>query len=66
MAKAWWQPKERRGLRIGTVKVSVSFEPRDIWIGVFWDRRNGTTQVFVTIVPCFPVRFAWDAVGGVR
>lgn len=59
MAKAWWQPKERKGLQVGGVKMSVSFEPRDIWIGVFWDKRNGVTQVFITVVPCFPVRFAW-------
>lgn len=58
-SKAWWQPRERKTLQVGPVALSISFEPRDIWIGVFWDRRSGVTQVFVCLVPCLPVRVAW-------
>lgn len=54
MAKPWWQPTNKPLLKVGNV--SVSFEPRDIWIGVFWDHREGVTQIFVTVVPCFPIR----------
>lgn len=59
MSNAWWQPQTRKGVRIGPVKVSISFEPRDLWIGLFWDHRHGVTQLFITIIPCFPLRLAW-------
>ena len=63
MSTPWWQPRARRTAHIGRVAVSLSFEPRDIWIGVFWDRRDGLTQVFVCLLPCVPVRIAWVAGG---
>ncbi len=57
----WWQPRERHTLRVGRVDLSISFEPRDIWLGVFWDRRDGLTQIFVCFpLPCLPIRIAWQ------
>jgi hypothetical protein len=30
----------------------LRFEPRDIWVGVFWDRRSDGLHVYVCLVPC--------------
>ena len=53
--------------------VRLSFNPHDVWIGAYWKRRrsrdhwNGDrwdalavhTQVWVCIVPMFPIHFAF-------
>ena len=28
------------------------FEPRDIWVGVFWDRRDDGVWLYICLVPC--------------
>jgi hypothetical protein len=50
--------------RIGHTRWSVSayVEPRDVWVGVFWDRDVDTYErtwltVYVCLLPCLPVRF---------
>jgi hypothetical protein len=30
---------------------SIKFDPRDVWIGWFWDRRKEGTDHYVCIVP---------------
>lgn len=43
-----------------SVKVKIYFEPRDLWIGVYWDRKGSIlTHVYVCLVPCLPIRFTW-------
>ena len=37
------------------MKARLLFEPRDIWIGVFWDRRPGGLHVYICVVPCAPL-----------
>jgi hypothetical protein len=52
--------------------ITLRFEPRDLWVGVFWDVRpasygtavghvSADLHVYVCLVPCFPVHFirAW-------
>lgn len=43
------------------MKARIKFEPRDLWVGVYWDRRHHPPEldVYVCLVPCFPlhVRF---------
>jgi hypothetical protein len=39
------------------LSVSVIFEPRDIWVGVWWDRKGDTRSVYVCLIPCLPIRF---------
>jgi hypothetical protein len=50
-------------------KIKIKFEPRDLWIGVFWDIKDPRgrckqmkghlfwkiTHFYVTIVPMFPL-----------
>lgn len=45
--------------------MKVKFEPRDLWIGVYWTRVRTTNlesdfenyRIYVCLVPCFPVIF---------
>jgi hypothetical protein len=47
------------------------WEPRDVWVGIYWDvtreRAMGAdtgirvTHVYVCLVPCFPIRMAWTS-----
>ena len=43
--------------------VRVLWEPRDLWIGIYWnhERHNGfiteTLDIYVCLVPCLPIRF---------
>lgn len=43
------------------------WEPRDVWLGVYWNRerrgRMWRTDVYVCLVPCFPIRMTWRGVG---
>ncbi len=33
----------------------IFFEPRDIWVGVFLDRRHAGLHVYICLVPMLPV-----------
>ena len=42
------------------------FDPRDLWLGVFWERKlvlvaglrsRNDLHVYLTFVPCFPIHF---------
>ena len=46
-------------LRYRRLSVELIFEPRDLWIGVFWDRLALLVNVYVCIVPMLPLRFVW-------
>lgn len=37
------------------MKARIFFEPRDIWVGVFWDRRDDGLRLYICIVPCVPI-----------
>jgi hypothetical protein len=41
------------------------WEPRDVWLGVYWNRvRAGAPAdrfllIYVCVIPCIPLAFAW-------
>jgi len=50
----------------------ILYEPRDLWIGVFWDKRTGEPgkpwmahdrfwHVYVCLLPCLPWHIWWYA-----
>jgi len=45
------------------------FEPRDLWIGVYWTPTSRTTtlntdrqhyRIYICLVPCFPIVFEFS------
>lgn len=44
----------------------IKFEPRDLWIGIYWTKSRTTTlnddtgyiNFYVCVVPCFPIIFS--------
>lgn len=47
--------------------IYLKFEPRDLWIGAYWDLTKGTVKatyrclkVYVCIVPMFPLCLSWE------
>jgi hypothetical protein len=47
--------------------MSIHFEPRDMWIGLFWTKTRVTTLVsdtetirfYLCLAPCFPISWTW-------
>lgn len=37
--------------------MTIKFEPRDVWIGWYWDRRNDGTHHYVCIVPTLVIHW---------
>lgn len=52
------------------MKIKVKFEPRDLWVGVFWDIEEFSwphapskeysggykiLKIYICIIPCFPI-----------
>lgn len=42
---------------------NLLWEPRDIWVGVFWNRAeikgDRFLYVYISLVPCFPLSLVW-------
>lgn len=37
------------------MSIRMFVEPRDIWVGVYWNRQPDELRVYVCIIPCLPV-----------
>jgi len=37
--------------------MNLRFEPRDLWVGLFWDRRPDGTHYYICLVPCVVLHF---------
>ncbi len=49
-------------LRVHNLRVSLCFEPRDLWVGVYWDKADvhpslhgGGVNVFICVLPMLPI-----------
>lgn len=41
------------------VRARLYFEPRDIWVGLFWDVRDGQLNIWLCVVPLFPLQLVF-------
>ena len=53
-------------LRKENLRVSFKFEPRDLWIGVYWDQPDihpvlgfAGINIYVCILPTLPIKFEY-------
>lgn len=54
-----WLPVQR-GPTVPTRAVSLLFEPRDLWIGVYWKIYDDNEhRVYVCLVPALPLLIQW-------
>jgi hypothetical protein len=37
------------------VKLQLKWEPRDLWVGVYWTRKADALFVYVCFLPCLPI-----------
>ncbi len=38
-------------------RMTIKFEPRDVWVGWFWDRRADGTHHYVCPIPCVVIHW---------
>ena len=41
------------------MRLSLLFEPRDLWVGCFWDRRDDGLHVYLCPFPTLVLRCVW-------
>lgn len=41
--------------------MTLRFEPRDLWVGLFWDRRIDGTHFYVCLIPCVVIHWVRPA-----
>lgn len=55
-------------LRYFIPEIEIKFEPRDLWIGVYWNNKISVENIcrqlniYICVLPTFPIhfRFEWD------
>jgi hypothetical protein len=43
------------------MKIRVERKWEDAWIGVFWKRQPDRCDIWICIVPCFPIHITTEA-----
>lgn len=43
-------------IRRWTFELEQIFEPRDIWIGIRWKKYPRALEIYVCVLPIFPIR----------
>jgi hypothetical protein len=50
-------------MRLSLARTRLIFEPRDLWVGVYWDAVRdegyGGYNVYVCLVPMLPIFMQW-------
>ena len=41
------------------MRVQIKFEPRDLWVGVYWERRFGFLNIYVCLLPMLPIKLSF-------
>jgi hypothetical protein len=55
-----WLGGRLQGWTLDRARSGFTFEPRDLWVGVFWDFPNAVRfNVYVTVIPCLPYLLSW-------
>lgn len=44
-------------MKIPYTRTKLLFEPRDIWIGIYWKRYPKAIQMYVCLFPMLPISF---------
>lgn len=47
-------------MRLRRVRVERKWE--DAWMGAFWRRGPRTLDVWVCLIPCFPIHLTWEVI----
>jgi hypothetical protein len=48
------------------VRARVTFEPRDLWVGIYWDRDQSPANnryelhLFICLIPTLPIHVWWS------
>jgi hypothetical protein len=42
------------------MRARIEFVPNDLWIGVYWRRRYHQTDIYICLIPCFPLHLIID------
>jgi hypothetical protein len=41
-------------------KVSIEFEIRDFWVGLFWkEDEYYVNHIYICLIPCLPIHIQW-------
>ncbi len=54
-----WENRIRRITVSNKLSISICWEPRDLWVGVYWTTLLHELEVFICILPCLPLRLRW-------
>jgi hypothetical protein len=41
------------------IHARIQWEPRDIWVGLYWTRAALSTHLYLCLIPCFPLHVWW-------
>ena len=44
----------------------LEFKLADFWIGAFWEQRGNVVNLWICILPCFPLHIVWWWTVGAR
>ena len=40
----------------GIIKITFKFEPRDLWIGLYWNNLDSNElNIYICVIPVFPI-----------
>lgn len=64
----WNWERMRAGREVShEITAQVCFEPRDLWVGLYWEHREFERWVFyLCLVPCLPLRIKFQRSHGGR